>query len=100
MPEDTFSHGAAHLLFVKSIYFFVSKAESIWISKVTSGVVSQIMKFILRVWSKSHDNNQTFITTIEPQWLEHLWDQGNLFEIWLVRATRVNHGARMQMAII
>ena len=25
--------------------------------------------------------------TVEPQWLEHLWDHGNLFEIWVVRAT-------------
>ena len=28
-----------------------------------------------------------FFTTVEPQWLEHLWDHGNLFEIWVVRAT-------------
>ena len=25
--------------------------------------------------------------TVEPQWLEHLWDQGNSFETWVVRAT-------------
>ena len=24
--------------------------------------------------------------------LEHFWDHGNLFEIWIVRATEVNHG--------
>ena len=24
--------------------------------------------------------------TVEPQWLEHLWDHGNLFETWVVRA--------------
>ena len=29
------------------------------------------------------------ITTVEPQWLEHLWDHGNLFE-----PVRFNHGAR------
>ena len=30
-------------------------------------------------------------STVGPQWLEHLWDQSNLFEIRVVRAT---HGAR------
>ena len=25
--------------------------------------------------------------TVEPQWFEHLWDHGNLFETWAVRAT-------------
>ena len=25
--------------------------------------------------------------TVEPQWIEHLWDHGNLFETWVVRAT-------------
>ena len=25
--------------------------------------------------------------TVEPQWLEHLWDQGNLFEILVVRVS-------------
>ena len=25
--------------------------------------------------------------TVELQWLEHRWDHGNLFEIWVVRAT-------------
>ena len=27
------------------------------------------------------------IDTIVPRWLEHLWDHGNLFEIWVVQAT-------------
>ena len=31
-------------------------------------------------------------TTVKPQWLEHLWEYGNLFEKWVVRAT--DHGAR------
>ena len=26
-------------------------------------------------------------STVQPQWLEHLLDHGNLFEIWVVRAT-------------
>ena len=30
-----------------------------------------------------HEN----ITTVESQWLEHLWDYGNVFETWVVRAT-------------
>ena len=25
--------------------------------------------------------------TVKPQWLKHLWDHGNLFETWVVRAT-------------
>ena len=25
--------------------------------------------------------------TVKPQWLEPLWDHGNLFEIWVLRAT-------------
>ena len=27
------------------------------------------------------------LITVELQWLEHLWDHGNLFETWVVRAT-------------
>ena len=27
------------------------------------------------------------LITVEPQWLEHLWDHGNSFETWVVRAT-------------
>ena len=30
---------------------------------------------------------KVIIATVELQWLEHLWDHGNLFEIWVVRAT-------------
>ena len=30
----------------------------------------------------SHDT--THHDTDEPQWLEHLWGHGNLFEIWVV----------------
>ena len=30
---------------------------------------------------------QVHFTTVEPQWLEHLWNHGNLFQIWVVRAT-------------
>ena len=25
--------------------------------------------------------------TFEPQWLEHLWGHGKLFETWVVRVT-------------
>ena len=34
--------------------------------------------------------------TVEAQWIEHLWDHGTLFEIWVVRATEVNHSARSE----
>ena len=27
------------------------------------------------------------VSTVELQWLEHLWDHGNSFEAWIVRAT-------------
>ena len=27
------------------------------------------------------------INTVKLQWLKHLWDRRNLFEIWVVRAT-------------
>ena len=27
------------------------------------------------------------IFTVDLQWLEHVWDRGNVFEIWVVRAT-------------
>ena len=30
--------------------------------------------------------------TVEPQWLEHLWDYGNSFETWVLRATEGDHG--------
>ena len=25
--------------------------------------------------------------TVESQWLEHIWDHGNLFVLWVVQAT-------------
>ena len=28
------------------------------------------------------------------QWLQHLWDHGNLFETWVVQAYEVNHCTR------
>ena len=27
------------------------------------------------------------ISLVELQWLEHVWDHGNLFETWVVRAS-------------
>ena len=27
------------------------------------------------------------LSTVEHQWLEHLWDHGNLFETWVVHVT-------------
>ena len=40
--------------------------------------------------------------TVKPQWLEHLWDHGNSFETWVVRATEGQswHQFRKQIAII
>ena len=39
---------------------------------------------------------------VEPQWLEYLWDHGNLFEIEIIRATEGKscRQVRMQMTII
>ena len=31
--------------------------------------------------------NEQKTNTVEPPWLEHLWDHGNSFETWVVRAT-------------
>ena len=28
-----------------------------------------------------------FVYTVEPKWLEDLWDHGNSFETWVVQAT-------------
>ena len=40
--------------------------------------------------------------TVKLQWLEHLWDHGNLFERWVVRANEFLswQQVRKQMAII
>ena len=35
---------------------------------------------------RSPSNKRVSSYTVEPQWLEHLWDHGNLFETWVVRA--------------
>ena len=39
---------------------------------------------------------------VEPQWPEHLWDHGNLFEIWVVQATESysRRQVRNEIAII
>ena len=41
--------------------------------------------------SANHDDGlvflrpyQRYLSTVEPQWPEHLWDDGNLFEIWVI----------------
>ena len=31
---------------------------------------------------------QAILNTVKPQWLEHLWDHGNLLESWVVRASK------------
>ena len=41
------------------------------------------------------------LTTVKLQWLEHLWDLGNLFERWVVRTNEIKWcQVRKQMAII
>ena len=37
--------------------------------------------------ASSVSNKAAYSNTVEPQWLKHLWDHGNLFETWVVRAT-------------
>ena len=42
------------------------------------------------LWSMGHSETKVTklkLYTVELQWLEHLWDHGNLFEIGVVRAT-------------
>ena len=31
-------------------------------------------------------NNFEYVDTVELQWLEHIWDHGNMFETGVVRA--------------
>ena len=49
-----------------------------------------------------YDYLELRIYTVERQWLEHLWDHGNLFETWVVRATEGLswRQVRKQIAII
>ena len=39
------------------------------------GSVSRVIAFFMKLSS---------VIIVELQWLEHLWDHGNLFEIWVV----------------
>ena len=34
------------------------------------------------------------IATVEPQWLEHLWNHENMFETGIVRANEFTHRAK------
>ena len=48
--------------------------------------------FQVRIWEcpicmKIKQERKKIRNTVEPQWLEHLWDHGNSFETWVVRAT-------------
>ena len=51
------------------------------------------MRIFLLRWSSllivyfTYDSYAERTYTVEPQWLEHLWDHGNSFETWVVRAT-------------
>ena len=36
-----------------------------------------------------------FMSTVEPQWLEHLWDHRILFETWKFEPQRVNHSTSL-----
>ena len=62
------------------------------------------------LWSTAYVGEQhrlrqlkcTFIYTFKLQWLEHLWDHGNLFETWVVWVTEGQSWCqvRKQMVII
>ena len=38
-------------------------------------------------WNPKSLTDEQIATIVELQWLEHFWDHGNVFEIWVVRAT-------------
>ena len=48
-----------------------------------------MIKGAFGAYANSSDSDQPAKPyTVELQWLEHHWDHGNLFEIWVVRATK------------
>ena len=49
-----------------------------------------------------HEQTESKSTVIDLQWLEHLWDHGNLFETRVVRVTEGQSSCqvRKQMAMI
>ena len=55
---------------------------SSYMSRTPFSNIPQWTQWFQRKWN---------IYTVEPQWLEHLWDHGNSFETWVVRATE-SHG--------
>ena len=55
-----------------------------------SDVLSSSVRLCVYAESEKQFNwlNHVFVqNTVELQWLEHLWDHGNSFETWVVRAT-------------
>ena len=50
--------------------------------------------FFFSIYFMNSQSNQTISDTVELKWLEPLWDHGNLFEIWVVRATDVRSGSK------
>ena len=62
-------------------------------SILSDTLVYEILEYLpysleVSLWDVSNE----YHNTVEPQWLEHLWDHGNSFETWVVRATEGNHG--------
>ena len=47
----------------------------------------ELSKSVIALTTPVHRINFEFAITVEPQCLEPLWDNGNLFETWVVRAT-------------
>ena len=45
------------------------------------------LAFMSLIFCKTSVITKITLSTVEFQWLEHLLDHGNLFEIWVVRAT-------------
>ena len=50
-------------------------------------VSSYRQRRLIRLRSAQADLSLRWAHTVEPQWLEHLWDHGNAFKTWVVRAT-------------
>ena len=51
-------------------------------SSMTSVINSTVILCKINLWETKY--------TVEPQWLEHIWDHGNSFRTWVVRSTEVN----------
>ena len=67
------------------------RIHAVWSeSSVGAFQIAKTQSFFMRktlIWLRGCTFYYVVAYTVETQWLEHLWDHGNLFETWVVRAT-------------